>query len=277
LEIVPDIAFATVDGSTLYLDLYRPAIAGPVPVVVYFHGGGWMGGHRRAAAHERLVPVAREGIAVASASYRFSDAATHPAQVHDAKAAVRWLRANGAEHGLRTDRIGAWGASAGGYLALMLGLTAGDPVLEGGVGRHGDRDSSVQAVCAWFPVGDFVAMERHVPDPDVPLPPFITGPLPRPSMQARLLGLQDVEDDVPAARAASAVAHARADAPPVLLMHGDRDGLVPDAQSRLVHDALREAGADARLLLLHGANHEGPEFHRPESLGAVAHFLRAHR
>jgi acetyl esterase/lipase len=275
LEIESDVVYAEVDGRPLCLDLHRPVIDGPVPVVVYFHGGGWMVGDRRDRVRERLVPVARQGIAVATVSYRFSDVATYPAQIHDAKAAVRWLRANGAARGLRTNAIGAWGASAGGYLALMLALTAGDPELEGRVGDHPQQRSDVQAACAFFPPTDFLAMSRHVRDPDVPLPPFIVGPLPTPSMDARMLGLDRVADDPRRAAAAAPLGRVHPGAPPVLLMHGDRDGLVPDSESRILHAALGAAGADARLLLLAGANHEGPEFDRPEALGAVLAFFRS--
>jgi acetyl esterase/lipase len=273
LEIETDVVYAEVPGGALRLDLYRPALDGPVPVVVHFHGGGWMLGHRGDLAHERLIPLARHGIAVASASYRFSGVATYPAQVHDAKAVVRWLRANGAARGLRTESIGAWGASAGVHLALMLALTAGNVELEGRVGAHLDQRSDVQAACAYFPPTDFVAISREGRDPDIPLPPFITGPLPEPSMEARLLGLSHLDEDLARAAAASPRSHVHAQAPPVLLMHGDRDGLVPEAQSRALHAALLEAGSDARLLILAGANHEGPEFDRPEALGAVAAFF----
>src|SRR5690606_22188348 len=121
-------------------------------------------------AAERLEPLARRGIAVAAASYRFSDVATYPAQLHDAKAAVRWVRANAEDHGLSAERVGAWGFSAGGHLALLLGLTGGRDELEGDVGGHTAADSSVQAVCALFAPADFLALAEHVPDPGMPFP-----------------------------------------------------------------------------------------------------------
>ena len=98
---------------------------------------------------------------MASASYRFTDVASYPSQLHDVKAAVRWLRGHGNELGLATERIGAWGASAGGYLALMLGLTAGSAELEGS-GGNPEQDSSVQAVCDWFAPVDLAEKREPV-------------------------------------------------------------------------------------------------------------------
>ena len=273
VEVIRDIEFARTDSGPLALDLYRPAGARAAKTVLYLHGGGWAVGARNVHAEERLVPIAERGVAVASASYRFTDVATYPAQVHDAKGAVRWLRAHGDEFGLATERIGAWGASAGGFLALTLGLTAGVAELEGDVGGNLDQASSVAAVCDWFaPVDLTEAAVRS----EFPVPDFAAGPPPEPSYPARLLGLARVEDDVEAARAASPLvlaARATGGANSYLLMHGDRDGLVPDRASRVMHEALLGAGIDSSLILLGGANHEGPEFHRPEVLSAVAGFF----
>jgi acetyl esterase/lipase len=273
VDVVRDIEYAQTDSGPLALDLYRPAGAEAAVTVLYLHGGGWAVGHRTAYGAERLVPIAQRGVAVASASYRFTDVARYPAQLHDAKGAVRWLRAHGSELGLATDRIGAWGASAGGYLALMLGLTAGNPELEGDIGGNPGQDSSV---CDWFAPVDLAATRSG--RSEFPLPDFASGPPPDPSYPARLLGLRQIEDDLEAARAASPLhlaAGARGGARAYLLMHGDRDGLVPDEQSRAMHAALLSSGIDSSLILLGGANHEGPEFDRAAVLSAVAGFFLA--
>jgi acetyl esterase/lipase len=233
---------------------------------VYLHGGGWMRGTRTDRAAERLVPVARAGVAVASVSYRLSGQAVFPAPLDDVRAAVRWLRAHAADHGLAAARVGAWGASAGGHLAALLALTADER--DAGLG-----DSSVQAAVAWFASTDLLALVTD--EPEGPPPSFVTGPLPEPPFEARLLGVASAADAPDAARAASPVTHAHAAAPPFLLAHGDRDGLVPSVQSRRLFDALRAQGADATLWLLHGGNHEDPGFDSPESLAAVAAFLRS--
>ena len=210
VEVIRDIEFARTDSGPLALDLYRPAGARAAKTVLYLHGGGWAVGARNVHAKERLVPIAERGVAVASASYRFTDVATYPAQVHDAKGAVRWLRAHGDELGLATERIGAWGASAGGFLALTLGLTAGVAELEGDIGGNLDQASSVTAVCDWFAPVDLTEADVRG---EFPVPDFAAGPPPEPSYPARLLGLARVEDDVEAARAAS---------PLVLAGEGDR-------------------------------------------------------
>ncbi|MFC4117321.1 alpha/beta hydrolase [Nonomuraea zeae] len=262
-----DIEYAQADGVSLDLDLYLPAVEGPAPVVLYLHGGGWQVGDKRDGAAERLELLASYGIAVASANYRFAAQATYPAQVHDVKAAIRWLRANGGQYGLATERIGAWGASAGAYLASMAGLTAKNVELEGAVGDHLDQPSRVDAVVHWFGQSDLLANSRRTwLEKEILNPPF-EGPL---------LGLADVADDVAAARAASPLSWVSADAPPFLIAHGDRDRVTPVSESLALHDALVRAGAESTMILLGGAGHEGEEFDRPDHLRLTAAFLLSH-
>jgi acetyl esterase/lipase len=274
VEVTLGLEYAQTESGTLALDLYRPAGTSAPATVLYLHGGGFAVGDRAAYAQERLVPVAERGVAVASASYRFSDVATYPSQVHDAKGAVRWLRARGDELGLATERLGAWGASAGGYLALMLGLTVGNAELEGDTGGNLDQDSSVQAVCDLFAPVDLAETGS---DNEFPPPAFATaGPPPDPPYMARFLGLRRVEDDLDAARAASPInmlKGASGGAERYLFIHGDSDGLVHDRASRAMHNALLAHGIDSSLILLGGANHEGPEFDSPAALSAVAGFF----
>jgi acetyl esterase/lipase len=264
--VLRDLRYATAGGVDLELDLYLPTATAPAPVCVYLHGGGWMRGARTDRAAERLLPVARLGVAVASLTYRLSGQAVFPAPLDDVRAAVRWLRAHAADHGLDATRVGAWGASAGGHLASLLALTADERDAELG-------DSSVQAAVAWFATSDLLRLATD--EPEGPPPSFVTGPPPQPPFEARLLGVQAAADAPDLARAASPVAQVHAGAPPFLIAHGDRDGLVSSVQSLLLFDALRAHGADATLWLLHGGNHEDPAFDRPESLGMVAAFLRS--
>ncbi len=184
-----------------------------MPCVVYFHGGGWARGSRKDNVDARLVPVAAQGVAIASVSYRLVDVAIHPAQLFDARAAVRWLRANGDEYGLRTDRIGAWGVSAGGWIALMLGLTGSE------------SDSAIEAAAAWFPTTDLTTVAAEREAANLPLPAFLQGRQ-VPAMEAGLLGVTAVTDDLDTAWAASPLTHAAHAHGPVLLIHGDEDGLV---------------------------------------------------
>jgi hypothetical protein len=150
VSVLGGVPYAALPGTRpLELDLYLPA-ARPAPVVVFVHGGGWRLGSRHSAgpAYARtsaFEAVARAGIAVASVDHRLSAEAAWPAQLHDVKAAVRWLRARAGELGVDPGRVSAWGESAGGHLAALLGLTAGDPGLEGDswfswIGGHAPGD-----------------------------------------------------------------------------------------------------------------------------------------
>jgi acetyl esterase/lipase len=259
-----DYEFAAVGATTLTLDLYR-APESDAPLVLYVHGGGWRSGDKADAGAERLAPMAACGVTVASVDYRLVPGAVFPDQLHDLKAAVRWLRANGPALGLRTDRIGVWGASAGAYLGSLLALTAGDDRYEGDVGGNLGQSSAVQAVVHWFGQADLLAsgsrsaVEAH-------LLPF--------AFEAGLLGVGSVAEAAARARDASLLSRASSQAPPFLIAHGDRDHVVAPSEGQALHDALSRAGADSQFLLLGGAGHEGPEFHRPAVLAMTAAWLR---
>jgi acetyl esterase/lipase len=225
-----------------------PESEGPVPVVVFLHGGGWRMGSRHSlgpsyAATGPFERVAQAGIAVASVDYRLSGEATWPAQLHDAKAAVRWLRTRAADLGIDPHRIAAWGESAGGHLAELLGLTDGDPALEGDVGFVG-APSGVAAVVAWYAPSDVAAVATDTgADPADPT-----------TRESQLLGAP--APTVPdLAAQASPITHVSPDAPPFLLLHGAADRFVPCVQSERLHRALEEAGVEVELDLYEDADH----------------------
>ena len=142
-----DLVYARAGAKDLLLDLYLPEGAPrPLPLVVWIHGGGWRNGAKEQTPARRLV---ERGYAVASINYRLSGEAIFPAQIHDCKAAVRWLRANAAKYGLDAGRVAAWGSSAGGHLVALLGTSGGIMELEGGLG-NADQSSRVQAVVDFF-------------------------------------------------------------------------------------------------------------------------------
>ncbi|WP_204051967.1 alpha/beta hydrolase [Microbispora siamensis] len=272
-RVLPGVPYAAIPGvRPLELDLVLPPeTEGPVPCVVFLHGGGWRAGGRRSMgpAFEGAEPtpfelVARAGIAVASADYRLSGEAVWPAQVHDVKAAVRWLRARGGDLGIDPDRIAAWGESAGGHLAALLGLTSGDPALEGGVGVTGPS-SAVAAVAAWYAPSDLRTVAAGIgADPADPA-----------SREALLLGapVPSVPD---AAAQASPVTHVSPGAPPFLLLHGRADRLIACAQSERLSEELRRAGAEVDLHVYDGADHMwlgDPEAAR-DALDRTIAFLR---
>ncbi len=255
-----DLEYVVAGESNLCLDIHRPASDVEVPCVAYFHGGGWARGSRKDNLEARLKLVAAQGLAVASVSYRFTDTATYPAQLEDGRMALTWLRAHGSEFGCRTDRIGAWGASAGGWIALMLALT-------------GEDAQRADAVCAWFPPTDLPAIARQRAAAALAKPSFLAD-REIPNVEAALLGVESLEDAPELARAASPLTHAAAARSPVLLIHGDADGLIDAAQSVALHEAVLAAGGDSQLLLIAGANHEDPGFQTPAVLAATAGFLQ---
>ena len=135
------------------LDLYLPEKAtGPLPVVVWIHGGGWQAGNKD---HCRALPFVSKGFAAASINYRLSQHAKFPAQIDDCKAAIRWLRAHASQYQLDPNHIGVWGESAGGHLVALLGTTGGKEFSP--PGPNAKQSDKVQAVCDWYGPTDFPA------------------------------------------------------------------------------------------------------------------------
>lgn len=266
VEVTKDLQYATAHDESLTLDLYRPRTSEQVPVVLYLHGGGFRGGDKADDAEKRLAAIARYGIAVASANYRLAPTAIHPAQIHDAKAAVRWLRAHGPDHGLRVDRIGVWGASAGGYLASMVGLTANDPNLEGDMGEELDHSAEVQAAVAWFSPSDLIASSRRS---------WLEEQILDPPVENGLFGRDNIHDDDAEVTLASPIQRVHRDAPPFLIVNGDRDRVVSEFQGRALHDALARIGVDVTFCVLGGAGHEDHHFDSDAHLAMTAAWLRA--
>ena len=241
-QILSDLIYSRPSGRPLALDLYLLRDASvPSPVIVWVHGGAWRQGSRE---NPRAARMADRGYAVASISYRLSQEAIFPAQIHDCKAAVRWLRANAAQYGLDPDRVGAWGASAGGHLVALLGTSGGVDALEGTGGCEG-HSSCVQAVCDYFGPSDFRRM-NDLPgtmDHDAPDSP-----------ESQLIGapIQDRPDLVAAANPITYISGGDA---PFLIVHGDRDRTVLPNQSELLYVALMKAGIEATYHVVEGGGH----------------------
>lgn len=217
-----------------------PDASSTPPVAVFLHGGGWRLGSRRSVgpayagrSPSPFAQLAAAGIAVASIDYRLSGEARWPAQLHDAKAAIRWLRARASDLGVDPDGIAAWGESSGGHLAALLGLTG--PELEGEVGIVGPS-SAVVAVVAWYPPTDLTSLPADLG----------ADPLAPDSREALLLGapLATVPD---LAAEASPLTHLTPDAPTFLLLHGRAERLIPCVQSERLAAALAAAGNQVEL------------------------------
>ena len=262
VDVLRDITFAREGGAELALDVYRPAgVSEPLAAAVYFHGGGWARGSRRDFAETRLYPVARRGIVVASASYRLQPQAVWPAQLDDARSAFLYLAEHADELGIDHTRIGAWGSSAGGHIAAMLALAGVVPV---------------HAVAAWFTPSDLVSLSAEARPAGAPWPPAIRRPdsNERPA-EAALVGADSIYSGRSLLADASPISHVNSSAPPFLLVHGDRDPVVPHSQSQRLHDALVNCGARSTLLIVGGATHEDPAIESPDVLSAVAAFFAA--
>lgn len=264
------------DGTArpLQMELLVPSGASaPVPVVVWIHGGGWFQGSRLPIPSGVSVLCSR-GYAVASVDYRLVPDAIWPAQLHDVKGAIRWLRAQADQYGLDPDRIGVWGDSAGGQLAAMLGTTGGmDSVtvgsftvdLEGSMGGNLDQSSRVQAVVSWYGYADFLQM-RFYPSTSVHDAPG--------SPESRLIG-GPIQKNPELSATAGPASFVSPDDAPFLLMHGTLDDLVPFNQSELMADALRSRGVPVSFVPVPGVGHGGSAFATDANHQTVYQFLDA--
>jgi len=242
-----DLAYVENGHAQQKLDLYLPEkAAGPLPVIIWIHGGAWRAGNKGMCPATRFV---EHGYAVASVEYRFSQHAPFPAQIEDCKAAIRWLRAHAAEYSLDPERFGVWGSSAGGHLVALLG-TSGDVKALETTGGNLDRSSRVQAVCDWFGPTDLTVFAST---------PGYEGHAAAGSPESSLIGGAVLENKEKAARA-NPIPYVTKDDPAFLIVHGDRDPTVPPNQSKLLFEALRKAGVSAHLHIIHGAGHGGPGF-----------------
>ncbi len=250
----------------LMLDLVVPEAAEPVPLVVHIYGGGFaMGSHKSGALGARLLDrLLPQGIAVAAVQYRHSREATFPAQVHDVKAAVRWLRHHGDRLGLDGSRFAAWGSSSGGYLATMLAVTPGHPDLDGTLGITGSS-SAVQAAISWSAPIDFARM----PPPPRESPFHAIGADPH----EWLLGGRVTEES---ALAANTGRYVTAGAAPLHLAHGDRDTGIPIDQSEEMAAVYEKAGATVELVRVAGAGHVFGDDDRERLITLGLDFLRRH-
>lgn len=237
-----DLSYVTDGHERQKLDLYVPDTGENLPLVIWIHGGAWRGGDKKNYIRMEYL---KAGYAGASINYRLSQHAIFPTQIEDVKAAVRWLRANAQTYRLDPDRFAAWGSSAGGHLVAMLG-TAGD-VDEFEVGENLEVSSRVQAVVDYFGPTDFLQMDAHrFPDglvhdsPDSPESQLVGGPI------------QKHKDRV--ARA-NPITYVSEDDSPFLIIHGDRDKLVPYQQSVLLKDALEKAGVPVTFYKVEGGGH----------------------
>jgi len=244
-KAVNDLAYAGNDNPRQRLNLYVPAEkpAELLPIVVYIHGGGWEGGSKDAA--EVLGAFLTSGrVAGASVGYRLTNEAHWPSQIHDCKAALRWISQHGAEHGIDADRIALFGISAGGHLVSLLGTTVGDPELEGAIGEPANQPVRFRCVANFCGPANFLTFESQGS--------VISGERPGPVMKLFDGKVSERQD---AAKAASPELHVSSDDPPFLHIHGTKDPLVPYAQAVAFDKALDAVGVSSALLTGEDGNH----------------------
>jgi acetyl esterase/lipase len=253
-----------VGEQSLRLDLHLPPPGLEAQgLIVWVHGGAWRSGSRASAG---LLELVEKGWAVASVDYRLSPVARFPAQVHDIKAAIRFLRARAAEHGYPAWRFAIAGSSAGGHLAALVGVSNGHPGLEGRVGNEPDVSSDVQGIVSLYGASNLTSILAQS------TPHGLSVRVPALEL---LLGGQP--DRVPElARLASPVFHVEATDPPLLLLHGDQDNQMPINQAHELEGAYRRLGLTAQLVVVHGAGHGGPLMTTSERLAQVTEFLDRH-
>jgi acetyl esterase/lipase len=228
-------------------------------VVVNIHGGAFRAGDKNMGVGEISSLVGSGDYAGVSINYWLRGEAIWPAQIHDCKAAIRWVRANAGKYHFDPDRIGVIGASAGGHLVVMLGTSGGSEALEGDVGPYKGTSSKVRCVVDLFGPSDFLAMGGSHDAPGSPESALIGG------------ALQENQDK---ARAASPITYVSKDDPPFLILHGTADPLVPLSQSERLAKALKDACVDCLFAPVQGAGHGG--FRSPEVPKRIRQFFDKH-
>lgn len=269
-----NLSYAT-RSPTQKLDLYLPTGGGtaPYPVVLWVHGGGWRTGDKRLSAGAAQFALLGKGIALASVNYRLSGEAIFPAQIQDLKAAVRWLRANARKYNLDTAHVGAWGSSAGGHLASLLGTSTGVAALSDPSLGNPQRSDRVNAVADFFGPIAFLTLDVQNAFNGCQVR---NGGFASPSSPTSLLlGAPTMTVPVLVGKA-NPVTYLTADDASFFIQHGTADCTVPWQQSRILRNAivnLTGAGKVAKYQLIPGAQHAGSQFYTPQNTAQVVSFF----
>lgn len=266
IAVIPDITYSQVMtsmhevNSALKLSIVMPITTKRVPVLLWLEGGGWKTLSTKYALGE-LAYFAKRGYAVVSLQYRVSSEGVFPAQLIDVKAGIRYLRAHADKFLLDTEKIGIIGRSSGGHLAALTGLTNGDPQFE--VGEWLEQSSEVQAVADLYGPTELVSYYQWLKAKRMDVFAF--------NIDTFIGAL--VEKDKQKAEKASPVYYITKKAPPHLILHGDRDSLVPLEQSQLLFDNLKNADVLTEFYILKGAGHGSAEFEQNELKDIIRKFF----
>lgn len=286
-----DVSFADVtldngESYTLKMDIYQDLNQkAPGPCIVYYFGGGWIQGEyqqvtQKAVYFRELVRLVEQGFTVVSPSYRLSNQSAFPACIHDCKGVIRYLKANSEKYHIDPERIGVLGNSAGGHLAAMVALSANHSEMEGDVGGNLDYTSAVKAATIFYAPSDIIEFIRNSANEPVKA---LSGTEVDNASQStddvlsQILGLSksekslkdlyqllesgDTDDEdwkyLELAKKCSPITYADGNCPPILILHGGQDPLVPIEQSEMLYKALLSAEAEAMYISVSQANH-GP-------------------
>jgi acetyl esterase/lipase len=267
--IEDNITYGKAGDTELKLDLARPQGDGPFPAIVFIHGGGWCGGDRQ-GYRGQIQEAAKRGYVAVTISYRLmqfdekkkeTTTATQnfPVQIHDAKSAIRWVRANAKKYHVDPNWIGVTGGSAGGHLSLLVGLADPSSGLEGDSGNP-EQSSRVQAVVNVFGPTDMAACYKKSSVAWV-FRLFLGG---TPAEVGQRY------------KAASPITYVNKDVPPVLTLHGDQDTLVPVEQAKTLDDKMKAVGASHTLIVFKGQGHGFGGEHEKKAWDATWEFFDRH-
>ena len=259
-QVHKDIVYGQVDGRALLVDLYIPNDTPEPPLLVWVHGGAWRSGSKSSVGP---LGLASAGFAIASVDFRPSAEAPFPGQIHEIKAAIRFLRAEASTYGYDAGRIAIGGNSSGGHLAALVGVTNGHAALEGEVGDHLDQSSSVQAIVDYYGPTNLASILSQSTLHGLSVR--------QPALELLLGGQPDAVPEL--AELASVVTHVDATDPPLLILHGDQDPQVPINQSHELHGAYKDLGLTVHFEVIHGAAHGGPAFYDAERNELARRFL----
>ena len=247
-KVMRNISYAGTDNARQTLDLALPIKSTtdkPLPVLVFIHGGGWRGG-RKDGGLNRIHGFLKSGnYAGVSVGYRLSNEVKWPAQIHDCKAAIRWIRANAKKHGLDGHKIAVHGTSAGGHLVAMLGTSSSVKAMDGSIGHHTDQSTKVACVVDCFGPTNFLRMDdfesRIVHDA-------------ADSPESLLIG-GAIQDNKKKTLTADPISYVTKDDSPFLIVHGTKDMAVPYNQSVILNAALNKVGVPTALLTVVDGGH----------------------
>jgi acetyl esterase/lipase len=255
MELIKDIAYSP-DGNVKHkLDILRlkDAAKDPMPVIVWIHGGGFVGGSKT-SGYTKLERYVKRGYLGVTIDYRFAYEKPFPGQLEDCKCAIRFLRAHAKDYNLDPDHIGVWGGSAGGNLVAMLGVTGGLKEFEGKGGWQ-DQSSRVQAVVDYFGMTDFLTI-YELAKAGKSTERFL--PLDGKESISHLLGVAKYFEHPDLCRQASPTTYASKDDPPFYIFHGDLDPLTNYSQGELLNERLRKADVESDFYLVKGGKHGWP-------------------